>query len=254
MKTPALSAFKRPSTIKFHGRLTKPYCLRLLLAMSLLGLVFFFAGCVQQSAEKTADGSQSRTSEGDLPEKQAALIAQLLYEGEVALKRNRLTTPEYDNAYDRYRQVLRLDPYNEPASLGVKRIGRRYLKLAQKANKDGDWEKAMRYVKIAAQVDPNYPAIRHMQSYLESLSQAQKNVIYLNMDDLKLRNVKIKTVLEGLAKKAKELNSRILIVAPSDALGRWIYQQMRSAVAGHRLRGNIEYAQQAKVVLMDLQL
>ena len=42
-------------------------------------------------------------------------IQKLLFFADTAMEQNRLTTPTDDNAFDHYKQVLRLDPSNELA-------------------------------------------------------------------------------------------------------------------------------------------
>lgn len=75
----------------------------------------------------------------------------------------------------------------------------------------------------------------------------------LDRRDLSARNVGIKSVLSGIAQHARSQQSRLLIVARNDAEGRWIYQQMREAVKGFRLRGNIEYDAKPSIVLLDVE-
>ena len=55
--------------------------------------------------------------------------------------------------------------------------------------------------------------------------------------------------LEKISQRARELNAFFLIIAPNDSLARWMYLQMRSAVEGFRLRGNIELANQTSIRL-----
>lgn len=189
--------------------------------------------------------------------RQAVLVAQLLYEANEALLRNRLTKPAYDNAYDRYQKVLRIDPANDSAKTGIKRIGRRYLSLAKEADRRGDRAKARHYVGIAATVDPDYPAIAHMRAYLsvdEEKKTSAANVYYLSRSDLAARNAAIKSQLGDIARRAQGIDSRLLIVGSNDAESRWIYQQMRSATSNYRLRGNIERGARPKVVLLDAPL
>ncbi len=77
-------------------------------------------------------------------------------------------------------------------------------------------------------------------------------VFALASADLGARNAAIREELAAIARRAREADSRLLIVARNDAEGRWMYQQMREAVDGYRLRGNIEIAPRPRVVLIDL--
>lgn len=214
------------------------------------------SACSGQALKSTVSQTQPEPRDEERS-RQAVLIAQLLYEANEALLRNRLTKPAYDNAYDRYQKVLRIDPANESAQTGIKRIGRRYLSLAKEADRRGDRAKARHYVAVAARIDPGYPAIAHMQAYL-SVAEEKKapaaNVYYLSHSDLRARNEAIKNQLGDIARRAQRIDSRLLIVGKNDAESRWIYQQMRAATSNYRLRGNIERGDRPKVVLLDAPL
>ena len=56
--------------------------------------------------------------------------------------------------------------------------------------------------------------------------------------------------LQAIARRARQEDESLLIVARSDAEGRWIYQQMRQAVQGYRLRGDIKLGKRPKVLLL----
>ena len=55
-----------------------------------------------------------------------------------ALGENRLSTPAGDNAVERYRAVLELDPGNSTALAGLRKVGERYAALAEAALAKGD--------------------------------------------------------------------------------------------------------------------
>lgn len=212
---------------------------------------------VKAEEKKTPTTARNDIHRGELKSKQEVLVTQLLYEANDALLRNRLTKPAYDNAYERYQKVLLVDPVNDTARIGIKRIGRRYLTLAKEADRQGDGKKALQYVNVAARIDPDYPAIAHMYAYLNAAKKQQVsagNVYYLDRRDLGARNAVIKGLLGDIGRRAQSIDSRLLIVGRSDAEGRWIYQQMRNATTNYRLRGNVERAKQPKVVLLDAPL
>lgn len=60
-------------------------------------------------------------------------IDELLKAGSAALLINRLTTPDYDNAYDRFRAVLSLNPDDEQGLAGLQKVRQRYLQMLDKA-------------------------------------------------------------------------------------------------------------------------
>ena len=66
----------------------------------------------------------------------------------------RLTAPVGNNAFERYQQVLIMEPGNENAARGLDVIVIRYVTLANTAMSNGDLEKAKRYLDSASGVSP----------------------------------------------------------------------------------------------------
>ena len=64
----------------------------------------------------------------------------------------RLTAPAGDNAFERYQQVLILEPGNENAERGLEVIVIRYVTLANTAMSNGELDKAKRYLDSADRV------------------------------------------------------------------------------------------------------
>ncbi len=58
------------------------------------------------------------------------------------------------------------------------------------------------------------------------------------------------TKLTEIAKKLKATNSLAMIIARTDIEGRWIYQKMRDAVPGYRVRGDIKLGSPARIQLV----
>jgi uncharacterized protein YfaT (DUF1175 family) len=67
---------------------------------------------------------------------------------------------------------------------------------------------------------------------------------------LQAKSPQIVSMLKDVAQKAKQTGEFVLIIARSDAEGRWIYQQMRQAVPGFLVRGDIKVGQPARVKLV----
>jgi serine/threonine protein kinase len=66
----------------------------------------------------------------------------------------RLTAPAGDNAFERYQQVLALEPGNEDAERGLEVIVIRYVTLANTAMSNAELDKARRYLDSASDVLP----------------------------------------------------------------------------------------------------
>ena len=93
-------------------------------------------------------------------------IIGLLSNAKLALSENRLMSPPNDNAYDRYRRVLSLDPGNEKAREGLRQVAGRYLGLAEDALSKGDPAQARTYLDRAKKADPEHPRIATLESRL----------------------------------------------------------------------------------------
>ena len=83
----------------------------------------------------------------------------MLNGAKLALDDNRLMSPANDNAYDRYRKVLDLDPKNAKAREGLRAVASRYLGLADAAQSKGDLGQAREFLARAEKADPNLPGL-----------------------------------------------------------------------------------------------
>lgn len=177
-------------------------------------------------------------------------IAALLALAKAAFERDNLMRPKADNAYDWYRQVLAIDGANKSAHQGLRAVGARYLQLAEQAFQQHRRQRAEGLLVrgLAVSVTPSQAeALRQRYPYRPPAANEYllpKNGLVKKTDDLF-------EMLSELAIRAKELPSRLLIVARNDAEGRWIYKQMRDSVDGYRLRGNISIGQRPKIILID---
>ena len=77
--------------------------------------------------------------------------------GELDLTQQRLTMPAGDNALDRFRFALRLDPRNKAAKQGIADIAKKYIEFAQKNLDNGDAAQFGQYLQRAADVIKNVP-------------------------------------------------------------------------------------------------
>ena len=81
-------------------------------------------------------------------------IYQLIDEASRAMTLDRLTSPENDNAYFYYQNLLKLDSQNAIAIGGMTKITDRYLQMAEAAIKKNDLIKAEFFITKAAMVTP----------------------------------------------------------------------------------------------------
>lgn len=185
-------------------------------------------------------------------------INSLLSEADYALSQNKLLNPITDNAHDRYRSVLLMDATNERAKAGLQIIALRYVELARVAAVRGNLGEAQSLIRYARGIDNNavvQDAAETIRKQIASTPpakpyQASEGEQLLDSKLLQVKDPQIISQLNDVAQKAKQTGSLVIIVARSDAEGRWIYQQLRSAVPGFLVRGDIKIGQPARVKLV----
>ena len=207
-----------------------------------------------QSASAAKPNAGSQQSEGQSPgpdAREQRLIAMLLARAQRALHKDQLKSPATDNAFGWYQQVLLHDEDNAEAHWGMRRIGARYLELAEQAYNAGKRYKAELLLEEGESVSLSPQLARQMRMKY-AMIDVPANEFLLDGRALAARNELIVQRLAEIALLARAESSRLSIYARNDAEGRWIYKQMRMAVDGFRLRGNILISRTPRVVLIDL--
>ncbi len=176
-------------------------------------------------------------------------IADLLYEALQALDSDRLLTPVDDNAHGRFKRVLAYEPDNEIALQGLQDIIQRYLQLAQQSTRRGLFEEARTFIDNAKFIDGSDSRIEPVWLALQAELNSNDLFFNLNNREFSARTEAAIAKLEDIARQARQANAFFLITAPNDELGRWMFAVMRDAVAGYRLRGNIELSSQTSIRL-----
>ena len=170
------------------------------------------------------------------------LIADLLFEGLQALDSDRLLTPEHNNAYDHFHEVLRLQPDNPIARQGMRDIVERYLELALESARRGNFTGAERMLGRAQIIDAAHAGIGRTREAVAAERNSGDLFYPLDERALRGRGDAVRASLAEIAAEARRRDAFVLIIAPDDELARWIYSVMRESLPGHRLRGNIEIA------------
>ena len=187
----------------------------------------------------------------DYQARERRLVRMLLVRAQTALHADQLMTPVNDNAYGWYLQVLSHDGDNAEAHWGMRRIGARYAELAEQAYIKGERYQAESFLEKGERVSlSRQQAGKIRQRY--ALKELPANEFQLNSRSLSAKNDVMVKRLAEIAVLAREQSSRLTIYARNDAEGRWIYKQMRIAVEGYRLRGNILIGRTPRVVLIDI--
>ena len=220
-----------------------------------------------QASEPKVPASESRRQH----------IIELLHAGHDALRNGRFTTPDDDNAYLRYSQVLNLEPENSEALLGLSGIVEAYLQLAISQAGKGKRHSAKDFVSKARSVDPHHASISAIASMIDEQPHSQR-VDYLlpetSLQALAAVNRALAAadpesqvpapqstgypttqaalatvaVLQKVARHIEQADAAIIIGASSDALGRQIYQYLNQ-VTSKRIRAQFEISNQTRVSL-----
>ena len=179
----------------------------------------------------------------------AMLLADILYEAKVAYEDNRLMSPSDNNAYDRYQQVLRLDPGNEVAAAGIQDIVVRYIALADAAMAQAKIGDAESLLERAASLNPERPELAAAYQRLEAARHTRVARFDIDPRALAEQDLELMVRLAEIARLIEGSEATFLINARSDAEGRWIYKVMREAVGGYRLRGNIDISSTPNILV-----
>ena len=191
----------------------------------------------------------ARVEPGAVGEEQRQLIADLLFEGLQALDADRLLTPLDDNAHARFMRVLAYDPDNELALEGLQNIVLRYLTLSEASSRRGQFDEAGILLDRARFVDADHPDIAKTRRVLQAEMNSGDLFFELDNREFLQRSAAAQSQLADIAYQAKQHRAMFLITAPNDDLARWMFSIMRDAVAGYRLRGNIELAGRTSIRL-----
>lgn len=108
--------------------------------------------------------------------KNQSRIRRLLKLADDDLANLRLTKPQGNSAYDKYRQVLALDSDNASARRGIRKIVDSYLKLAETSIAQDDIEGAIGYVETAKDLDPDSSEVARVLLQYQQMLRAKKNL------------------------------------------------------------------------------
>ncbi|MDC0598803.1 hypothetical protein OAP18_03080 [Gammaproteobacteria bacterium] len=174
------------------------------------------------------------------PFMQARIIADILFAAKNAFDDEQLMLPAGDNAYERYLQVLELDPGNSVALEGIQEIVEHYIGVADEFMEIGQYDNAQQWLDRAASIDTGNEDVLTAYQRLEEARLIKVDYFSLDPVELNQQGAEIMSHLSEIGEFIKNSEATFLITARTDDEGRWIYKIMREAVGGYRLRGNIE--------------
>ena len=159
-------------------------------------------------SQQEANEASERLAEQQREEQEATQrkIQQRLLEADQLLAQDLLQSSTDENAAQAYRDVLIIDPANEPAQKGLEAIGARYVEFAEQALTKGDIDSADTQLSLAQQFVPDSQALVALRkSVIE-----QREVIAQADDVEKLKAQDISALLD----KARSDISRNRLFSP----------------------------------------
>lgn len=182
------------------------------------------------------------------PRKVELRIPALLEAGDIALMNEQLTTPLEDNAYFRYLQVLSIDPLNEAAEQGIANIVDKYLDWSIQSVEMGRYYLATDYLNKARSVDENHPNIATVASMIEFHVNGNQKSFAFSRNSIQNKEPAVISELKTIASDISSFKASIVIEAPSDEMGRWIYQQLNES-AKERVQARFEMTSRVRIHL-----
>ncbi len=167
---------------------------------------------------------------------------------EIALMNEQLTTPLEDNAYFRYLQVLSVDPQNEAAEQGIANIVDKYLDWSIQSVEMGRYHLATDYLNKARSVDENHPNIATVESMIEFHVNGNQKSFAFSRNSIQNKEPAVISELKTIASDISSFKASIVIEAPSDEMGRWIYQQLNES-AKERVQARFEMTSRVRIHL-----
>jgi len=174
-------------------------------------------------AEETAPGNQDilkekqeleakinqYLQEKELKGKQTNKLKELLAGAEKDLGALRLTSPAGNNAFEKYQNVLALDPANKTAQSGIAKIKNKYISLARSEINNGNLEKAHEQLMSAKRISPDSATIANMLHELELLRQNKQKEQQLVQEQQRIEGEKQRLAEEEQRRRDEEQNKKV---------------------------------------------
>ncbi|WP_295802923.1 N-acetylglucosaminyltransferase [uncultured Microbulbifer sp.] len=190
-------------------------------------------------------------------------IAHFLQRAEAAQREGFYTMPAGASAYDFYLNVLNMDPGNQRARTGIQIIVMELVGRARDALRQRAFGQVNSLLNRADEISPGNPLSAEVR---QQLRREQRRAAAAVSDDgpaaqsvnlppaeLSAKSPKMVEVLQSIAQQIRAHQLRVIIVARNDAEGRWIYGQLREAVPGYRVRGDIRLGSPPRLLLQKSQ-
>ena len=149
------------------------------------------AAIAEHSARAAELASQLKAKRDSVQQQQtkAATIAEILTQADKDLAAVRLASPRNRNAYDRYKEVLALDPDNERAKAGIEAVANKYAELSNTALRNKEADKLNNYLYRLSTIAPSHPALSSLKNGQRELKEqitAEETALALERERLRI--------------------------------------------------------------------
>ncbi len=186
-------------------------------------------------------------------------VQHFLARAERAQREGFITMPAGASAYDFYLQVQQLDPGNSQATAGIQILVMDLVSRARDALRQRSFGQASSLLNTADEISPGNPLSKEVRDQLRREQQRARQdatldgpgaqTVALPERELSARSEAMMQMLGSIAQRIREHQLRVVIVARTDAEGRWVYSQLRQAVPGYRVRGDIKLGNPPRLLL-----
>jgi tetratricopeptide (TPR) repeat protein len=151
-------------------------------------------------------------------------LLRLLREAEQQLAASRLLEPVNDNAYETYQQILQIDPDNQEAMAGIKKIAREFARLSNNHLQGGKLAEALAYASAGLKVVPGDDALLGLHG------EAQKKLDQAKLEQRRKELERQKAVTRLLAEARREEADYRRVERKLDAKEQALYQSIQDVL------------------------
>jgi type II secretory pathway predicted ATPase ExeA len=131
----------------------------------------------EQRITKTPDPDQKNTAEFSKKQPIIPEVETLLAKAEQQIIQSRLLTPENDNAYQTFQQILSSNPDEKRAIAGLHLIANRYLELSEKHFAIGNLAQSKRFANRGLSVEPGHQKLAYLSKKIDTKIARKQQLI-----------------------------------------------------------------------------
>ena len=209
--------------VRLVKKITKTRAFFSLVVLSTLALL---VGCAPQKTGNVQISAQKKEDTRVL--KQIEKLQEMAME---SFRKDLLTTPDKENAYYFYQEILLLDPSNEIAKRGLEQIVERYLAWAINAAYEKQPAKARSYIARSSLVDKTHPSIGPTLKQVQIINGSVYEKLVFSPEPVLQDEETIGRLGSFIKNRSIRPRCRYLISGTNDQLVRKIYNLIQLAYA-----------------------